>query len=126
MDKSIDIVKRQLGRKKELLDQNLLALQTGYDYAEKNIGKDSPYHLIPPSGGIEEERLVMSGNQALSIGAIAGGCRFYAGYPITPASDIMEFLAAEFPQIRGTMIQAEDEIAAITCPWAARMQVPVR
>ncbi|MCI0474764.1 MAG: hypothetical protein L0Y55_00800, partial [Anaerolineales bacterium] len=55
----------------------------------------------------------MNGNQALSMGAIAGGCRFYAGYPITPASDIMEFLAGEFPKVGGTMIQAEDEIAAI-------------
>lgn len=113
LDKAVEVVKRQLGRKKELLDQNLLALQTGYDYVEQNIAQDSPYHLIPPSGGVQEERLVMSGNQALALGAIAGGCRFYAGYPITPASDIMEFLAAEFPQINGTMIQAEDEIAAI-------------
>ncbi|TAH53069.1 MAG: 2-oxoacid:acceptor oxidoreductase subunit alpha [Chloroflexota bacterium] len=112
-DKAEEVVRRQLGRKKELLDQNLLALKTGYDYVEQNIAKESPYHLIPESGGVQDERLVMNGNQALSMGAIAGGCRFYAGYPITPASDIMEFLAAEFPQIKGTMIQAEDEIAAI-------------
>lgn len=112
-DKATEVVKRQLGRKKELLDQNLLALRTGYEYVENNIAKESPYHLIPETGVVEEDRLVMSGNQALAMGAIAGGCRFYAGYPITPASDIMEFLAAEFPQIKGTMIQAEDEIAAI-------------
>ena len=112
-DKAEEVVRRQLGRKKELLDQNLLALRTGYEYVENNIAKESPYHLIPETGVVEEERLVMSGNQALAMGAIAGGCRFYAGYPITPASDIMEFLAAEFPQINGTMIQAEDEIAAI-------------
>lgn len=112
-DKAEEVVRRQLGRKKELLDQNLLALKTGYEYVESNIAKESPYHLIPETGVVEQERLVMSGNQALSIGAIAAGCRFYAGYPITPASDIMEFLAAEFPQIGGTMIQAEDEIAAI-------------
>jgi len=112
-DKAEEVVKRQLGRKKELLDQNLLALRTGYEYVEQNITKDSPYHLIPETGIVEADRLVMSGNQALAMGAIAGGCRFYAGYPITPASDIMEFLAAEFPQINGTMIQAEDEIAAI-------------
>ncbi len=112
-DKSEEVVRRQLGRKKELLDQNLLALKTGYDWVEENISKESPYHLISSTGVVEEDRLVMSGNQSLALGAIAGGCRFYAGYPITPASDIMEFLAAEFPQIKGTMIQAEDEIAAI-------------
>ena len=107
------VVEKQLGRKKELLDQNLLALRTGYDYIEKNVTKTSPYHLSPKAGAKEQERLVLSGNQALAIGAIAAGCRFYAGYPITPASDIMEFLAGEFPKIGGTMIQAEDEIAAL-------------
>lgn len=112
-DKAVEVINRQLGRKKELLDQNLLALKTGYEYVEQFISKESPYHLIAASGGIQGERLVMNGNQALAMGAIAGGCRFYAGYPITPASDIMEFLAAEFPQVGGTMIQAEDEIAAI-------------
>lgn len=117
-DKAEDIVKKQLGRKKELLDQNLLALKTGHDWIEKNVAKESPYHIDLPTGE-KEDRLVLSGNQSLSIGAIAAGCRFYAGYPITPASDIMEFLAAEFPQIHGTMIQAEDEIAAVTMTLGA-------
>ncbi len=107
------IVEKQLGKKKELLDQNLLALKTGYDYIEQNVTKSAPYHLTPRVGGAEADRLVMSGNQALSLGAIAAGCRFYAGYPITPASDIMEFLAGEFPRVGGAMIQAEDEIAAL-------------
>ena len=113
------IVEKQLGRKKEMLEQNLLALKTGYEYIEQNVTRTAPYHLTPRPGAPEEERLVLSGNQALSIGAIAAGCRFYAGYPITPASDIMEFLAAEFPKIGGTMIQAEDEIAAIAMTLGA-------
>ena len=113
------IVEKQLGRKKEMLDQNLLALKTGYEYIEQNVTRTAPYHLTPRKGATEDERLVLSGNQALSIGAIAAGCRFYAGYPITPASDIMEFLAAEFPKIGGTMIQAEDEIAAIAMTLGA-------
>jgi 2-oxoglutarate ferredoxin oxidoreductase subunit alpha len=113
------IVEKQLGRKKEMLDQNLLALKTGYEYIEQNVTRTAPYHLTPRKGATEDERLVLSGNQALSIGAIAAGCRFYSGYPITPASDIMEFLAAEFPKIGGTMIQAEDEIAAIAMALGA-------
>ncbi len=113
------IVEKQLGKKKEMLEQNLLALKTGYEYIEQNVTKTAPYHLSPRAGAEHEERLVLSGNQALSIGAIAAGCRFYAGYPITPASDIMEFLAAEFPKIGGTMIQAEDEIAAIAMTLGA-------
>jgi 2-oxoglutarate ferredoxin oxidoreductase subunit alpha len=113
-DRAVQVVRKQLGRKKEMLDQNLTALQTGYRWVEENIARESPFHLRGSLGDTaQDERLVISGNQALSIGAIAAGCRFYAGYPITPASDIMEFLAAEFPKIGGTMIQAEDEIAAI-------------
>jgi 2-oxoglutarate ferredoxin oxidoreductase subunit alpha len=56
----------------------------------------------------------MTGNQATALGALAVGCRFYAGYPITPATSIMEFLAQEMPRVGGILIQAEDEIAAIT------------
>jgi 2-oxoglutarate/2-oxoacid ferredoxin oxidoreductase subunit alpha len=113
-DRAVQVVRKQLGRKKEMLDQNLTALQTGYRWVEENVARESPFHLRGSLGdAVQDERLVISGNQALSIGAIAAGCRFYAGYPITPASDIMEFLAAEFPKIGGTMIQAEDEIAAI-------------
>ncbi|MBI5034794.1 MAG: 2-oxoacid:acceptor oxidoreductase subunit alpha [Chloroflexi bacterium] len=107
------VVEKQLGRKKEMLEQNLLALKSGYDYIEQKVSKESPYSLTPRQGAADEERLVISGNQAAAMGAIAAGCRFYAGYPITPATDIMEFLAGEFPRIGGTVIQAEDEIAAL-------------
>lgn len=113
------VVEKQLGRKKEMLEQNLLALKTGFEYIEQNVAKTAPYHLAPRAGAEKDERLVLSGNQALAIGAIAAGCRFYSGYPITPASDIMEFLAGEFPKIGGTMIQAEDEIAAIAMALGA-------
>lgn len=118
-DTATTIVEKQLGRKAEMLEQNLLALKTGYDYIEQNVTKTAPYHLTPRKGAVDEERLVISGNQALSMGAIAAGCRFYAGYPITPASDIMEFLAGEFPHIGGVMIQAEDEMAALAMTLGA-------
>lgn len=118
-DTASAVVEKQLGRKKEMLEQNLLALKAGYDYIEQNVTKTAPYHLSPRAGAKDEERLVISGNQALAIGAIAGGCRFYAGYPITPATDIMEFLAAEFPKIGGTVIQAEDEMAALAMALGA-------
>jgi len=113
------VVEKQLGRKKEMLEQNLLALKTGFEYIEQNVTQTAPYHLTPKDGAADQERLVLSGNQALAIGAIAGGCRFYAGYPITPATDIMEFLAGEFPRIGGTVIQAEDEIAALAMTFGA-------
>ncbi len=54
-----------------------------------------------------------SGNEALTEGAIAAGCRYYAGYPITPSSEIMERISLRFNEIQGVFIQMEDEIASI-------------
>ena len=114
-DKARAVVERQLGKRGgDLLVKNLQALEIGYKYVEDNIAKEAPYNLGVPEGERGgDHRLVMSGNQAFSIGALAAGCTFYAGYPITPASDIMEFLAAELPKLGGTLIQAEDEMAAL-------------
>ncbi len=56
----------------------------------------------------------MSGDWACAEGAIAAGCRFFAGYPITPATEIAERLALRLPQVGGTYMQFEDEIASIT------------
>jgi 2-oxoglutarate/2-oxoacid ferredoxin oxidoreductase subunit alpha len=56
---------------------------------------------------------LIQGNEACALGALRAGCTFYAGYPITPASEIMETLARRLPAVGGTFIQMEDEIAAI-------------
>jgi 2-oxoglutarate ferredoxin oxidoreductase subunit alpha len=58
-------------------------------------------------------RLLISGNIAVAMGAIAAGCRYYFGYPITPQSDIPQYMSAELPRVGGTFIQAESEIASI-------------
>ncbi|MDY6953250.1 MAG: 2-oxoacid:acceptor oxidoreductase subunit alpha, partial [Thermodesulfobacteriota bacterium] len=59
------------------------------------------------------KRLLLQGNEALVEGALAAGCRFFAGYPITPASEISEMLSVRLPQVDGTFIQMEDEIASM-------------
>ncbi|RLI13975.1 2-oxoacid:acceptor oxidoreductase subunit alpha, partial [Candidatus Bathyarchaeota archaeon] len=53
------------------------------------------------------------GSEACAEGAIAAGCRFFAGYPITPASEIAEHMAKRLPQVGGIVIQMEDELASI-------------
>ncbi len=58
-------------------------------------------------------KLLMSGNEASAIGAIEAGCRFFAGYPITPSSEILHYLSEWLPRIGGTCLQTEDELAAI-------------
>lgn len=56
---------------------------------------------------------LMQGNEACAEGAIAAGCRFFAGYPITPATEITEIMSQRLPQIGGSFIQMEDEIASM-------------
>ncbi|HLD35264.1 MAG TPA: 2-oxoacid:acceptor oxidoreductase subunit alpha, partial [Planctomycetota bacterium] len=67
-------------------------------------------------------QLFLQGNEASALGAIKAGCRFYAGYPITPSSEIMEQMARELPKVGGVFVQMEDEIgsmgAVIGAVWA--------
>ena len=58
-------------------------------------------------------RVFWQGNEAIVEGALAAGCRFYAGYPITPATEIMELMAQKMPALDGSFIQMEDEIASL-------------
>ncbi len=58
-------------------------------------------------------RLFIKGNEAIAMGAIEAGCRFYFGYPITPQNDIPEYMSRHLPEAGGTFIQAESEIASI-------------
>jgi 2-oxoglutarate ferredoxin oxidoreductase subunit alpha len=58
-------------------------------------------------------KMLLQGSDAVAFGALVAGCRFMASYPITPASDVMEYLVAKFPKYNGVMVQAEDELSAI-------------
>jgi 2-oxoglutarate ferredoxin oxidoreductase subunit alpha len=100
------VVRGMLGSKgEELLQRNLSAISLGFTLAPERI---SP-NLLKAT----PNKIVVSGNQAIVLGAIAAGCRFYAGYPITPASDILEGMANFLPSFGGAVFQGEDEIASI-------------
>jgi 2-oxoglutarate ferredoxin oxidoreductase subunit alpha len=60
-----------------------------------------------------QKELLLQGNEAVVEGALRAGCRFFAGYPITPATEISEILSVKLPQVAGTFIQMEDEIASL-------------
>jgi 2-oxoglutarate ferredoxin oxidoreductase subunit alpha len=68
---------------------------------------------------MSEERRLMKGNEAIGEAAIRAGCRFYAGYPITPQNELTEYMAAKMPKAGGTFIQAESEVAAINMVFGA-------
>ena len=93
-----------------LMEKNMLALDVSKKYVEEHLTKRDPYQLGPVE---KANRVVLNGNQAVVAGALAAKCGFFAGYPITPASDIMEGMAKELPQVGGTFLQAEDEMAAL-------------
>lgn len=58
---------------------------------------------------------VYNGNELVALAAIDAGCRFYAGYPITPSSEVMEVMSQQMPKIGGGFVQMEDEIASMAC-----------
>lgn len=69
----------------------------------------------------DKKKKFMQGNEACAEGAIYAGCRFYAGYPITPSTEIMEIMAARLPKIGGVFIQMEDEIASVSAITGAAL-----
>jgi len=62
---------------------------------------------------------LMRGNEAIAEGAIRAGCRFYAGYPITPQNELFEYMARRLPPAGGTFLQCESEVAGINMIWGA-------
>jgi 2-oxoglutarate/2-oxoacid ferredoxin oxidoreductase subunit alpha len=111
-DVAKETITKKLGKRAELLQGNLDSFNAGYDYAGGLMKADRFGFTFPETRG-NGNRLIMNGNDAIVAGAIRAGCRFYGGYPITPASDIMEKLATELPVIGGALLQGEDEIASI-------------
>ena len=106
------LLRDRFGRKgEEILGKNVRALQAGIDFVEQHVAERHEFQL--EAGNPIANAIVVSGNQALALGALAAGVQCFFGYPITPATEIMEFLAAELPATGGVTIQAEDEVAAI-------------
>lgn len=85
------------------------AIRAGFDNA---AGIEFRLRLASPAKSTGR-RWLLSGNEAAALGAVRGGIRFAAAYPITPATEILEWLAPNLPNAGGTLLQAEDELAAI-------------
>lgn len=112
-----DIARKFKTKGQEIINSNIDALEAGYEFVRAKVErKDSLENLTMERTG---RKLIMSGNEAIAFGALVAGCRFYSGYPITPATDIAEWLALEMPKLGGHIIQCEDEIAAITAAIGA-------
>ncbi len=111
--RDLDLIREQIGRafrkkSEEVFHQNVALMQLGYDWAEHDL--DCRIE-VPPTGD-PTPLVVMNGNEALGMGAIASGMEFCAMYPITPATSVSHYLSEVFERFGGVVHQAEDEIAA--------------
>jgi len=102
------IQRRFRKRNATVIDANLRALDRGVEYTA-----DWPARTKRLPDVTATAHLLMSGNEAAAFGALHAGCTFFAGYPITPSSEILHFLSEWLPKIGGSCVQTEDELAAI-------------
>ena len=106
-----EMILKRYAHKGDVGESNIKSLRAGVEHARDKL--PSGAHRLGPARSLDEDRLLVSGNQAICLGALQAGLGYYAGYPITPASDILEWLAARLPRFGGVAIQTEDEIAAL-------------
>jgi 2-oxoglutarate/2-oxoacid ferredoxin oxidoreductase subunit alpha len=107
-----DVIKKNFARKGDAVVQgNLKVAEEGYRVAKTKYAASFEWKVAP----LKErgDRMLINGNHAIAVGAIAAGCRFMAGYPMTPASSILEFIAGHAKKHDIVVKQTEDEIAAI-------------
>ena len=103
------IEKRLADKGPAAIEASLAGIKVGFGAA---AGIDFGLQLAAPKPS-SARRWLLSGNEATALGAIRGGIRFAAAYPITPATEILEWLAPNLAKVGGTLLQAEDELAAI-------------
>jgi 2-oxoglutarate ferredoxin oxidoreductase subunit alpha len=114
-----DLFRRVITRKFEpkgqkVLDANLKSFDAGYAYVLETFSDRISDSLRPLQEPEDIERVMLSGNEAIGRGAVDAGLKLYFGYPITPATPIMEYLAKKLPEKGGAVVQMEDEIASIS------------
>jgi 2-oxoglutarate ferredoxin oxidoreductase subunit alpha len=115
IDPLFDIIEGLLKRKDATTrEQNRQAAMAGYEYAARNCGHCAFTH-DPPG----PPKMLMGGNDAIGLGALAADCRFYSAYPMTPSTGIMLFLSSRAKEYGIIVEQAEDEIAAINMALGA-------
>lgn len=108
------ILHREFGRKgEEAVAMNIAVFRAGWEFIVQNAAEYSGRLALPPPIN-PEPKMFLLGNEALALGAMSAGARFMAAYPITPASEVMEYMVKSVRQFGGQMLQVEDEIAACT------------
>jgi 2-oxoglutarate ferredoxin oxidoreductase subunit alpha len=97
----------------EALEASWAGVQAGFNAAAGLPGLVGPPINTPMNDNSSQQRWGITGNEAAGLGAVRGGVRFVAAYPITPATEVLEWLARALPKVGGVLVQAEDELASI-------------
>ncbi|MFC3797718.1 2-oxoacid:acceptor oxidoreductase subunit alpha [Cohnella sp. GCM10012308] len=106
-------VEEEFGRKgAAVVEKNVEAVRRGAEFVLEQAGGPIEAFKLAEADG--KQKLFMIGNEAMGLGSVAAGCRLMSAYPITPASEVMEYLIKKLPKFGGTVVQTEDEIAAVT------------
>ncbi|MEF8790238.1 MAG: 2-oxoacid:acceptor oxidoreductase subunit alpha [Haloarculaceae archaeon] len=98
-----------------IVDTNERAARLGAEHVREEYDLDTGYRTETT----DADYVLLNGDEAIGMGALAAGCRFYAGYPITPATDVMEYLTGRIDRYGGKVVQAEDELSAINMALGA-------
>ncbi|HSM19891.1 MAG TPA: 2-oxoacid:acceptor oxidoreductase family protein, partial [Hyphomicrobiales bacterium] len=110
METIFALIEEQLGSKGEqVVSSGKITVESGYRFAETLEDAPRLAEPTPASAG----RWLITGNEAAGLGAVRGGVRFAAAYPITPATEILEWLSPALAKVGGALVQAEDELASI-------------
>ncbi|WP_254863215.1 2-oxoacid:acceptor oxidoreductase subunit alpha [Halovivax gelatinilyticus] len=108
--------KRFGGKGSKIVENNKEAARLGQEYVAEEYDLS---HLGYEMETTDADYVLLNGDEAIGMGAIAAGCKFYAGYPITPATAVMEYLTGRIEQFGGHVVQAEDELSAINMALGA-------
>ncbi|MFC6951393.1 2-oxoacid:acceptor oxidoreductase subunit alpha [Halorubellus litoreus] len=111
--------KRFGGKGEKIVENNKQAARLGQEYVQEEYGNVSTDDFDFSLETTDADYVLLNGDEAIGMGAIAAGCRFYAGYPITPATDVMEYLKGRIEHFGGQVVQAEDELSAINMALGA-------
>ncbi len=113
-----ELISEQFIKKgKEIIEFNQKFSQQGYDFVKNNYSKHIKKFLIEKKE--KEEKLVLTGNDSFSLGAVVADCRFYAAYPMTPSSSVLANLASWQDKTEMIVRHAEDEISVINTALGA-------
>ncbi|MFB6105382.1 MAG: 2-oxoacid:acceptor oxidoreductase subunit alpha [Halobacteriaceae archaeon] len=114
-----EALEKRFGDKGEkIVANNKEAARAGAEYVREHYAaeKEAFDYTLETT---DSDYVLLNGDEAIGMGAIAAGCRFYAGYPITPATDIMEYLTGRIDRFGGHVVQAEDELSAVNMALGA-------